>query len=310
MTELDTIDPRTRDEWHVVATLAGLPERRAITTRLLGLPLAIARRGDEVAVWRCGEGFRGGGALDRPPAGGGLPVLKRFGYAWTSLGTPDHDLFAIPEVDEPERLTINACTVAINASAPRAIENFCDMAHFPFVHTGYLGTEARPEVAPYDVELSPDGREIFARHCRFFQPESPDPASGGFDVDYIYRIPHPCCALLYEATAADPERRDVIGIFCQPVTEERVNASLFGAVLRDTMLYGVDLTSYRSFQLLLIGQDKAILENQRPRRLPLDAALEAPTRADLMSIAYRRWLRDRGIAYGTVRSAPRASPAA
>lgn len=298
---IDAIDASIRNEWHVVGTIAELPMNRIRTTWLLGQPLALGRWSDDrIGVWYNDGRFRSGHAIDPAQAGGSLPVLARFGYVWTCLGKPAHDLFEIPEVSEPNRLTINACTVGIQVSAPRAIENFLDMAHFPFVHTGHLGIEARPQVAPYDVARSSDGREVFAIHCRFFQPDTPAPLSKGFDVDYVYRVPHPYCALLYKAKAAQPERRDVIGIFCQPLNEESLNACLFGSVLQDTALYGVDLTSYRSFQLLLIGQDKGILENQRPKRLPLGTAREVPIRADTMSIAYRRWLQERGVRYGTI----------
>jgi phenylpropionate dioxygenase-like ring-hydroxylating dioxygenase large terminal subunit len=41
-----------------------------------------------------------------------------------------------------------------------------------------------------------------------------------------------------------------------------------------------------------------ILENQLPQRLPLDARAEVSTRADAMSIAYRRWLKARRFNYG------------
>ena len=54
------------------------------------------------------------------------------------------------------------------------------------------------------------------------------------------------------------------------------------------------------FQQLIFLQDRSILENQIPRKLPIDPGLEIPTRADLTSIAYRRWLKKRGALYGAV----------
>jgi phenylpropionate dioxygenase-like ring-hydroxylating dioxygenase large terminal subunit len=53
------------------------------------------------------------------------------------------------------------------------------------------------------------------------------------------------------------------------------------------------------FQQLIFLQDRIILENQRPRLLPLTPHAEIPTRADATSIAYRRWLKEKGITYGT-----------
>jgi phenylpropionate dioxygenase-like ring-hydroxylating dioxygenase large terminal subunit len=52
------------------------------------------------------------------------------------------------------------------------------------------------------------------------------------------------------------------------------------------------------FQQLIFLQDRIILENQRPVLLPLEPAKEIPTRADASSIAYRRWLKEKGVRYG------------
>lgn len=44
-----------------------------------------------------------------------------------------------------------------------------------------------------------------------------------------------------------------------------------------------------------------ILSNHLPRTLPLAMDFEVPTRADAMSAAYWRWLREKRIRYGTYR---------
>ena len=53
------------------------------------------------------------------------------------------------------------------------------------------------------------------------------------------------------------------------------------------------------FQQVIFLQDRIILENQRPILLPLEPRAEVPTRADASSIAYRRWLKEKGLVYGT-----------
>src|SRR5262249_48322440 len=112
-----------RDEWHVAGTIAELPLNRVRTTRLLGVPIAVGRwEDDRISVWPDDRRFHDGEPIDPASAGESLPVIKRFGCVWTTLGAPSHDLFTIPEVDEPDRLNINACSVGIRVSAPRAIE--------------------------------------------------------------------------------------------------------------------------------------------------------------------------------------------
>ncbi len=54
---------------------------------------------------------------------------------------------------------------------------------------------------------------------------------------------------------------------------------------------------------LIFSQDKPILENQLPKRLPLDPRAETPIRADKVAIAYRRWLQDHQVTYGAIPAA-------
>ncbi len=58
------------------------------------------------------------------------------------------------------------------------------------------------------------------------------------------------------------------------------------------------MTDLIHFQQMIFVQDRSILENQMPKRLPLDPAMETPTRADLTSVAYRRWLKRHNYTYG------------
>ena len=62
-----------------------------------------------------------------------------------------------------------------------------------------------------------------------------------------------------------------------------------------------------AFQQLIFLQDRIILENQRPRLLPLDPRAEIPTRADISSVAYRRWLKEKGLKFGTAEGAGAAA---
>ena len=278
-------DPTTLNSWHVVGARDEMPIGVPNNSRLLGEPIIIVRRNTDT--------------VEVAAAGRTLPVLERYGYVWTSLGVPPAELFAIPEYFEADRRNVNAATFGVHVSAPRAIENFLDMGHFPFVHTGYLGEEPFTEVKDYDVEIVDDPREILATRCRFYQPRPSPTATEGFDVEYVYRVPHPFCSVLYKSSPTDAARMDVIALFLQPLDEEHVNANMLLSVLDHVN----DDGQIRRFQQTIFGQDKPILENQFPKRLPLDPRIETPIRADKSSIAYRRWLRSLGITYGTIPAA-------
>ena len=290
-------DQLVLDLWHPLAALSEVKADVVVDTVLLEerLSYAVDENGN-AAVWRDRADLVEGSPVDIATVAGQLPVKLAYGYIWTSLGEPQADLFPIPEFDEADRRKLNAATIGVNVSAPRAIENFLDMGHFPYVHTDILGAEPHTEVKEYDVEISVDRDEILATRCRFFQPMAAATASGGADVDYVYRVPHPFCSVLYKSSPLDEGRRDVIAVFLQPIDQEHVRAHMMLCLLDEDNEDKV----IKRFQQTIFGQDKPILENQFPKRLPLDPRAETPIRADKSAIAYRRWLSQKGVTYGVI----------
>ena len=54
------------------------------------------------------------------------------------------------------------------------------------------------------------------------------------------------------------------------------------------------------FQDRIFSEDQPILESQQPKRLPLDQSLELHCATDKASVAYRRYLREHAIRFGTI----------
>jgi phenylpropionate dioxygenase-like ring-hydroxylating dioxygenase large terminal subunit len=293
---MPSIDPVTRDLWQVIAATDEVPVGLVETTLLLDTPLALTRDTDgNPVVWRRTDEEQGD-EIDPETIFDRLPVLTGYGYVWTSLGNPPSELFPIPEYAEPDRVNMSCGSIGIHVSAPRAVENFLDMGHFTYVHTDILGAEPHTEVKEYDVEVSEERDEVLATRCRFMQPKAAKSATTAMEVEYVYRVPHPFCSVLYKSCPEDENRRDVIAIFLQPMTEERCRAHLLQSMIDSTST----ITDLRRFQQTIFGQDKPILENQYPKRLPLDPRSETPIRADKSAIAYRRWLSQKGITYGVI----------
>jgi phenylpropionate dioxygenase-like ring-hydroxylating dioxygenase large terminal subunit len=277
------------DQWHPLATLEEIPVGEVKHGILLGERISFSRNENGLAIaWRS----------DGSPSEL-LPVRRRYMYLWTSLGEPPEELFEIPEFDEPDRRNIHAGTIGVHVSAPRAIENFLDMGHFPFVHTNILGVEPHTEVAEYEVHIDPDTNDVWATGCVFYQPVAATTATEGQMSDYLYRVPHPYCVILYKTAPIDPSRMDVIGLFCRSLTPDYIEASMFLSLLDSDNSDSV----IRRFQQGIFAQDKPILENQHPKLLPLDSRAETPIRADKVAIAYRRWLSDLGVSYGVIPAA-------
>ena len=83
------------------------------------------------------------------------------------------------------------------------------------------------------------------------------------------------------------------------VTPIASSESLSWVVLAMNYAHDVPEEELRSFQDRVSNQDIPIVESQRPELLPLDLQEELHVRSDRMAIAYRRWLKERGLRYGT-----------
>ncbi len=275
-------DPVLWNDWHVVADATALRRDRPVRTALLGVALKIARAADDgVAVTR---------------GDGGSPLADvRHGFVWACLGVPARPILAIPELAEAGRCIVTGGAIGVHASAGRVIENFLDLGHLGYVHAGYLGEEPETAIPPYAVAPLPGGG-VHATGCKVFQPVASPTAREGFVVDYSFKVERPFTACLYKSNFHQPHRCDVIYLFAQPVDEEHAVAHALEIFVDD----GIQPGDLRAFQQLIFLQDRPILENQFPKRLPIGPRMEMPMPADRASVAYRRWLAELGVSYGTV----------
>ncbi|MFA3918694.1 aromatic ring-hydroxylating dioxygenase subunit alpha [Ruegeria hyattellae] len=297
MTPTTCTDPVVLEHWHPLSSVDEMTVGIVHNTVLLGQKLSFALAPDGQAhAWYPTLGVCEGVIFDPAKTGDRVNCQIEYGYVWASLGNNPEPLFPFPEYAESDRRFVPTGMFGVNVSAGRAVENFLDMGHFPYVHTGILGEEPHTEVKEYDVEVSETRDEVLATRCRFYQPQAALTSDEGADVEYTYRVPHPNCAILYKSSPNDPARRDTIFLFIQPVGPESILAHTGMCILDEESPY----QAIRYFQQVIFGQDKPILENQMPKRLPLDPRAETPIRADKSAIAYRRWLSGKGLTYGVI----------
>jgi phenylpropionate dioxygenase-like ring-hydroxylating dioxygenase large terminal subunit len=234
-----------------------------------------------------------------------LPLREAHGLLWTTIGNaatarlPD-----LPSTLPPRRLILGPFDVA--TSAPRAVENFLDTAHFATVHAGWLGDAAHPEVPHHEVTHTADGRPVVEGY-RTWQPRATASAEAGGWVCYRYEVLSAYAALLTKQADGDGDGdgdgagavvgvQDSYTIWACPTSHE--TCRLWFAQ------YTTDRDSpddaLRTFQTTIFSQDQPVLESQRPRRLPVSgsAPREASTAADRLSAAYRRYLREAGVRVG------------
>jgi phenylpropionate dioxygenase-like ring-hydroxylating dioxygenase large terminal subunit len=268
-------EPAALNQWYALGALNDFgegPNQR----RLLGVDLSIEKRGENFAI-------------------GAYPARTAYGHLWTTLGSPARPLFDLPEIREADRRAVYCGAISVRASGLRLVENFLDLAHFPYVHSDVLGIEERPEVAKYEVEQRADVDELWATKCEFFQPKAAASSEDGQISQYMYRVVSPFNVMLYKTPPSAPNRWDVIALFVTPVEPGQSIAHPYMLVI-DDISTDAELIG---FQQMIFLQDKIVLENQRPVLLPMQAGRETPTRADLSSVLYRRWLKEKGLVYGT-----------
>lgn len=324
-------DPVLLNDWHPVAAAGMLVTGALQPVKLLGTELALWRgtdgrprawldrcphRGTRLSIgrlekddlvcayhgWRFAED---GHCIEVPALPGFVPpkaacaktyhVLESHGLVWVALGTPPNAPPPFPEAFDPGLRAVVCGPYDVASSGPRVVENFLDMAHFAHVHEGVLGERSRPQVRDYEVKPLAGGG-VIATGCYAWQPRSNIAAAQGTEVEYSYRVTRPLTAILTKIPQAQDGFREAIALHVQPLEEELSRAWI---VMAMTERESSD-ERLRAFQDSIFAQDRPILENQTPRRLPLAPGAELPVACDRMSQAYRRYLCEQGLRYGVL----------
>ena len=318
-------DPVLLHDWHAVMPVAALDAANGVAAaRLLGEDLVLWRAGDQILAWKdlcvhrgtrlsmgkvqqdvhlqCpyhGWTYDAAGQCIHMPAhpeqtppvrARAIPYQARIacGMIWVCLGEPTADIPHFAEWDDPRFRKILCGPYRFEAAGPRMVENFLDVAHFPFVHEHILGTPERPEIPDYEVVTDEHG--VTASNIRVYQP-NPDGTGVPGWVTYTYQVHRPLVAYFRKEAA----QAFAILLMVTPVEEVR---SLMWMWMVMTHGEGTE-ESLRAFQDEIALQDLPIVESQRPELLPLDLQTELHLRSDKTSIAYRKWLNSLGLSFGT-----------
>jgi phenylpropionate dioxygenase-like ring-hydroxylating dioxygenase large terminal subunit len=319
------LDPKLAGEWFAVAWSREVLPGQLLARRLMGCDIVLWRSTQGIHCWRDLCIHRGaqlslgklcddrlvcpyhaweysstGQCVHIPSHPNQPPPVKaraqtyhareRYGIVWACLGEPLGDLPLFAFGDDPAFRLMLAGPYSFHARGPRLVENFLDVAHLGFVHAGLLGDPQHSEIEDYEVEMGPHGPE--ARAIRIWQPD-PDGTGKGATVTYHYWVGAPLTVGLEKAHGG---QRLAVLMQVAPVDADTCETRLIIA-----MDYAHDLPPehFIRFQDQVTAQDKVVVESQRPELLPLDLQSELHLRSDRMAIAYRKWLREIGLSYGT-----------
>ncbi|MBD1911738.1 MULTISPECIES: aromatic ring-hydroxylating dioxygenase subunit alpha [unclassified Leptolyngbya] len=316
------------NDWHVVARSEDVQPGTLTKAKLLGVDLVIWRNtASQVLVWqdRCphrsvrlsggevvndtvvcpyhGLVFNDVGQCIEAPAHPGYTPPKQacvkafktheqYGLIYASLGEPVREIPVFSEWNDPSYRLCLSGPYHCHTSGLRAIENFLDVSHFPFVHPGTLGDRAQTAVEDYTVSTDEDG--VALHNVRVWQPD-PDGQGKGEFVTYNYRAFRPLTAYFRKET---PNGNCLAILFhVTPVEEEECVGWMWVAM---NYAHDTPTEEVQKFQDHLIVEDFVLLETHNPKRLPLDLQLEFHLPCDRGSLAYRKWLKQLGLTYGAI----------
>lgn len=228
-----------------------------------------------------------------------VAVKEEMGLVWVCLEPAHANSSELPAFSAEQNTTqrkIIAGPYEVKTSAPRIVENFLDVAHFSFVHHGWLGEENTAQIANYTVETLANG--FVVKDVRVDQPQASLSMNQPTTVTYQYEVKHPFCAVLHKVQAVEPGEtpafQESIAVFIQPVSpiSSRV---WFRMAVSD---WETDSEDMIAFQDKIFSQDKPVLESQSPRELPIHSGAEVHMAVDKASVAYRKYLLQCGITFG------------
>jgi phenylpropionate dioxygenase-like ring-hydroxylating dioxygenase large terminal subunit len=318
-------DPVLIHDWHPLAKVEDFAGAKVVSSRLLGEDLVLWTDGGVYHAWKdlcvhrgarlslgkvtdhclqCpyhGWTYNEAGACvkipahpeQKPPARAVVTVYEckeAYGWVWACLSQTPNELPVFPEWGNTDVRNITMGPYEMDAGGPRIIENFLDLAHLPIVHEGILGIESRAEIGRYQVEKTPNG--VFATEIVVWQPD-PDGTGQPAEARYTYRVIRPLAAYLTKRAGTSVFTMMIVA---SPVDELRTKTWIVFS------MQGADSTPTQQlydWTERVFLQDKPVVQSQRPELLPLDLQAELHLNCDRTSIAYRQWLNEIGVSFGT-----------
>ena len=306
-----------RDQWYVVADAGDVGEM-PIALKLLGdsfvvwrgsdgalaaapdrcphreapLSLGHLRDGCLVCPYHAWAFAADGTCVDVPSSGAGAPIASSanlavlavrelYGLVWLCPGTPSAEPPCVDQDVDPAFRRLTSGMETWSVSATRMADNFCDVAHFPYVHAGTIGPDTDPVVAPISVaQLDADfvGYEYTVDVHDEHGNDVRQRMSTAFHLPFVVRS-----NTFYESGPRTGHDR-VLLLCTTPVDDV---TSLFTFVVWRNHDHEVPADQVLEFDRAIGAEDRAMLE-RIPGVLPLDNSATVSVRSDRLSVEWRR----------------------
>jgi phenylpropionate dioxygenase-like ring-hydroxylating dioxygenase large terminal subunit len=323
---MTNVEPALEHFWHPVA-LSGEVGPKPFAASLLGKEWVLVRIGEELCAFedRCphrwfplsagevvdgtlecpyhGYRFSSDGRCVLLPARGpqaSIPsradlkpawgVTERFGLVWLAPKEPRAELPDMPEWDDPAFGKIQIGPVRWTVDAALATDNFLDVSHFPFVHRGTFGDPDDALVPEFELERDGLSFTYGYRHLAVNPEEFQElHDTKAADQERVMRYQFiPPFTVLGGARYLETGTAEVVLVVASP---ERMGSTRIYSVLLGNEVTG-DPEASREYEEKILREDQDMLERFTLDGLPLDPAAQFHSRADRMTVEYRRVLQE------------------
>ncbi|WP_321816669.1 MULTISPECIES: Rieske 2Fe-2S domain-containing protein [unclassified Paraburkholderia] len=211
------------------------------------------------------------------------PVIERFAHVWTVLETPATELYDPAHWRELELDWLAATPLESPTGVAVAIENFRDVAHFPFVHEVSMGP-SKQVVEPLNVRR--EGLDVWMERKL-------DAGEGDWANDGDCLMQYHCGAPGFASITYHYERlgKRIVAGFPSPVAYDEVR--IFWGVANERGYRGADLQECLRIEEMVYLEDMPVAATIQPREIDWDArVVEHSVPADLFTLNYRRAFRE------------------
>jgi len=245
-----------------------------------------------------GWSFGGGGRCVRIPSSGPdatippaarletVAVRERYGLVWVCLDESAGDLPVVSHDRDPAFRRINSGMQHWNVSAPRMVDNFCDISHFPWVHTGTFGAGQSPLVPRIELDELDDGWYGYAYEVDADNPDFAEATTGTADAVVHRRMTTGFHLPLTVRSTIEYESglQHILLLCSTPVDDE---SSLFTFVVWRNDDHTTDPEEIIAFDRAIGAEDQRMLEGLSGT-MPLGRTDLASVQADRCSVEWRR----------------------
>lgn len=222
--------------------------------------------------------------------------VEHIGLIWVALEEPVTEPPQFPAWDDDRFRAVVCPPYDWNCHASRRVENFLDFAHFAWVHPGTLGDRDHPEVPDHEVSIDGDVLKIVQPRP---EPRNDSVKTGGLDADAEHTDDGRVMSMMYYEAFAPlaahlrqelPGNREYAVFLSASPIDDHTTRTFWHVARTYDLDQGDD--AFITFQQDVVEQDRAIVESQRPEKIPPEVVAELHVRDDKVSLAWRRLIGD------------------